>query len=82
MFGHRITLNFNKQGDTYNTVLGGIISIFLRLIFIYLLYVKSQDVYHRKNIDISSGTKPTDYDEIGLVNLKEVNFRPFVAIKK
>ena len=35
-FGHPIALNFNREGDTHNTSIGGFFSIFLRIaIFFY-----------------------------------------------
>lgn len=34
MFGHRYSLNFDKQGDTHNTVVGGLNSIVIQLFFI------------------------------------------------
>ena len=31
MFGHTINLNFNKQGDTHQTFIGGFFSLFIKL---------------------------------------------------
>lgn len=31
MFGHTISLNFDRQGDTYNTVIGGICSMIIKV---------------------------------------------------
>lgn len=31
MFGHTINLNFDKQGDTQNTIIGGCFSLFIRI---------------------------------------------------
>ena len=38
-FGHTISLNFEQNGDTYNTYIGGFVSFFLKLFLIY--YVAS-----------------------------------------
>ena len=34
MFGHPVTLNFNKKGSTANTLLGGLCSILVKLFLI------------------------------------------------
>jgi hypothetical protein len=37
MFGHIIQLNFNKEGDSHKTVIGGSFSIFIKIaMFIYV----------------------------------------------
>jgi len=39
MFGHQVTLNFNKKGDTYQTLCGGVISVLLKaLITAFIMY--------------------------------------------
>ena len=32
-FGHSISFNFNKKGETHNTFIGGLVSILIKLIF-------------------------------------------------
>jgi hypothetical protein len=39
MFGHTVTLNFNKKGDSHKTLAGGIFSIFVRCIMIAYVYI-------------------------------------------
>ena len=37
MYGHSVTLNFDKKGDTHNTFFGGFFSIWVKIaIFIYV----------------------------------------------
>jgi len=39
MFGHQVVLNFNKKGDTYQTTIGGAISLLVKLvIFGFVVY--------------------------------------------
>ena len=43
MFGHSIVLNFDKNGDTHNTLIGGIISIMVKIgitVYIFLMSKK------------------------------------------
>ena len=38
MFGHDVRLNFNRNGDTHKTILGGIVSLFIKTaIFLYVV---------------------------------------------
>ena len=37
LFGHQIALNFNRGGDSHTTVIGGFISIFIKIAL--LMYV-------------------------------------------
>ena len=34
MFGHTITFNFDRKGDTHNTIIGGFFSLIIKL-FLY-----------------------------------------------
>ena len=47
LFGHVITFNFNKQGDSHKTILGAIVSIFIKIIMtVYVIYnVKKMLLY-------------------------------------
>ena len=81
IFGHAITLNFNRRGNTYNTGLGGFLSIVLHGVFLYLIYVKSLDVINRKQLNVSMGTQITDIEETGEIIMEQYNFLPFLRIR-
>jgi len=62
MFGHVINLNFNRKGSSHNTIIGGIISILIKItiaIYVYLMLKKlilNEDVtiglqYYALNLD-------------------------------
>ena len=38
MFGHRINLNFNREGNSHKTIIGGLVSICLKLFMTYYVY--------------------------------------------
>ena len=41
MFGHTVQLNFNKNGDSHKTIIGGIFSVFIKMLlglYVYLLF--------------------------------------------
>ena len=49
MFGHAVTLNFNKRGDVFQTNIGGFFSVLIKLFFVWFLYSKFSDVLFRRN---------------------------------
>ena len=43
MFGHQIVLNFNKNGDSHTTFIGGFFSIIVKVvmgIYVYMNFMK------------------------------------------
>ena len=40
LFGHPVTLNFNQQGDTFATLLGGVVSVFIKVVLLVFLVSK------------------------------------------
>ena len=50
-YGHPIKFNFNKNGDTHNTLCGGIISILIRLtLFTYITYLAKKMIRYENDI--------------------------------
>ena len=35
MFGHSVVLNFNRQGDTFKTIAGGLFSVIIKIVLIW-----------------------------------------------
>ena len=54
MFGHVIQLNFDKQGETHNTLIGGCFSGFLKLFFMlyFLMNIKKLVLFEDDNINV------------------------------
>ena len=48
-FGHPVQLNYKNEGVTHNTVCGGIISIFIMLLMINLVVVKTKIMLFKEN---------------------------------
>ena len=69
MFGRPITFNFEKEGDFFNTVTGGIFSIIF-IFFIISFSIKQAIVlfYHQNDIDFSI-QQPIDPASLGQVNI-------------
>ena len=39
-FGHPISLNFSYKGDTHNTILGGLLSVIVNVMLLYVIFEK------------------------------------------
>ena len=39
MFGYQFGLNFNKKGDNHKTMLGGLLSLFIKTAWAYYTYM-------------------------------------------
>jgi len=70
MFGHTINLNFNKQGDTHQTVIGGFLSILIKVaITVYvILNVKKLVRYEDDRLGL-------EVEKINLDQLRELSLR-------
>ena len=48
MFGHTINLNFDKQGDSHQTFIGGIISIVVKILMFIYIGIKFDKLIYRE----------------------------------
>ena len=67
-YGHRVVLNFNRNGDTFKTKFGGVVSIFVKLCLLGYLLLRIWQMNSRSLTTFSEYTVPTDYDTIGTNN--------------
>ena len=73
-FGHSVNLNFNREGDTHNTLIGGFCSVFFRIamcVYIFLnvskLILSSEDnILFSLSNDDSIETSTVSYASIDL----------------
>ena len=79
-FGHTICLNFDKAGDTHNTVIGGFVSVGVRtfITFYVLLNVKKLLWYEADNQQYSESF--LDLEENGVVDYNTTEFKLFFVI--
>lgn len=81
-FGHPISLNFNQQGDSFKTPLGGILSMFVNLFLIYYFILNFKVMVNRENDTLEkTGSNATDFGEIGEISLKKAKVMPFLIMK-
>lgn len=54
VFGHQVNLNFDDVSPVHKTIVGGIFSIFLRIIILTILTVKINRILTYGNPDLTS----------------------------
>ena len=48
VFGHDILLNYNKKGPSHQTVIGGFVSIIIKLFFVVFVFIKIKAMWFRE----------------------------------
>ena len=82
MFGHTINLNFNKNGDSHKTLIGGFFSLFIKMllgVYVYLLFKRmflyeADSNYTRINV--------LDLETFGKQMLNKMDMTVFHVFKK
>ena len=59
-YGHQISLNFNRKGETNNTVFGGIVSIILKSILACIFVSKMIVMFNYDDTTIRNYKVPID----------------------
>jgi len=81
MFGHQVALNFNRQGNTFNTVLGGLVSVVLKVLILGFICFKTYVLVNLQGNSYVTISETTDYTQ-GLDNtFKTVEFLPYFVVK-
>ena len=78
LFGHQVTLNFNRKGDTHQTLPGGIVSLIIRVILLLYFVDCSIAMFKYKNNELSDQSSIADLEEVGEVDLNEENVLLFL----
>jgi hypothetical protein len=81
MFGHPVTLNFNRQGDTYFTTCGGVISILLNLVLLQYVLIIFSKMTTRTGDSINLVNVRTNYTDIGEITFEEAEIMPFILTR-
>lgn len=80
MFGHLITLNFNKRGNHHRTQVGGVISVFITFaIRIYVLINFKILIFMEQNKNSSVESLET-IEQLGTVNYNETDHFVFYVL--
>ena len=74
LFGNQITLNFNSNGNSHKTYIGGVCTLLSTLFFI--LYCGQKIINAPGNDYIDFNKRKIDPDKLGAVSLGEANYIP------
>ena len=76
IFGHPVLLNFNKRGDTHNTVIGGCMSIFVIMFLLYYLgiHVKKMVLYEDDKISSKESSMTNEESQNTVLNYKDSKY--------
>ena len=80
-FGHQVSLNFDKNGDTHNTIIGGFFSIFIRLFIMWYIVMNFYKLITYEDDNMQYTESLVDLSEIGDVQFKDTNFTVFGVLK-
>ena len=64
MFGHTINLNFNRNGDSHKTFIGGLFSMLIKVTLAFYVYTLFDRMFMNKG--------DSNYTRINVMNLTDV----------
>ena len=82
MFGHTIHLNFNKQGDSHKTLIGGVFSFVIRLIMFIYVVILFKRLFLNEGDNNFTKLDVLDLEEFGKIKLSDTNLTVFHVLKK
>ena len=82
MFGHPITLNFDKQGDTHRTFIGGIVSIVVKVLMTIYILMKLGKLVFKDGSNNAVTALMVKLDLLGEVEYFDTNLLLFYVLKK
>ena len=81
MFGHQIQLKFKGQ-DTHKTILGGLLSIVVRVALLLFLITRVQLLFDDHSLRLTSRTDKIDFEQLGKINAQDHKVMPVLTFKK
>lgn len=82
MFGHVIQLNFNGNSSAQKTLLGGIVSIFIKVTMIIYVFLNLKKMMLYEDNKLVTQLKYTNLEELGQVPFRKMNINPFFVLRK
>ena len=64
MFGHTICLNFNKQGDTHQTTIGGFFSMIIKLAMSTYIFINVKKLWLFESDSLNMEIQKLDLDSL------------------
>lgn len=80
-FGHQVSLNFDKNGGTHNTIIGGFFSIFIRAFITWYVVIRLWKMIFFQADMITYTESLQDLDARSEVKFRDANFLVFAVLK-
>lgn len=81
LFGHPISIKFNKKGDHHTTLVGGVMSILLKVFLLFVLVIKTRDMFSRKDAQSFLSVENVDYEDVGTLSFEGQKTLVYVRIQ-
>ena len=81
MFGHSVVFNFNRQGETFKTSCGGMLSIIIMVLLTIYASMRYSKMINKEDNSQSSTILPADFDAIGTKSLTDMELMPILKIR-
>ena len=82
MFGHVINLNFNKEGDSHKTILGGFFSVFIKAAMFVYVFMNFKKMILREDDSNSIEYNLVDLENDPVIEFSNTNFIMFYVLRK
>ena len=82
MFGHTIKLNFNKQGDTHQTIIGGFFSLIISLAMTTYVFINVKKLWLYEDDSLNLEIQKLDLDSLDELAYGSSDLFMFHTIRK
>ena len=82
MFGHSVSLNYRREGNTHNTICGGIISLFIYAIMLNLVFFKTKTMIMVEDDTVVRREKANNDIITEIVSLADMDLTPAFGLIK
>ena len=82
MFGHEIKLNFNRNGDSHTTILGGLVSLLVKTVMTIYIYMNIMKLVSFEDAAVETKIKNLDLVELGEVSYHDAKSTVFWVMRK
>jgi hypothetical protein len=82
MFGHVIHLNFNKEGDSHKTVVGGLFSCLIKVVMFIYVFINFKKMILNESDSNSMEYNLVDLDSDPVKKFQDTNFKMFHVLRK
>jgi len=82
IFGHVITLNFDRKGDSHKTWIGGVFSVLIKAYMCFFIFSKLSKLVGRQEANYSTSGILVETKLFGVVPWKNTQISSFFVFKR